>query len=545
MNKKPVYTDFLNSQWKPAPMFYAFKPNVRPYLLPRNRGTLPMPKSGHIQFGEVAAIAKAEFNPLPHRPALQLPGKIFNTIPAPQQKFLNAATVKLINSGKVKAVFKNGEKLNPLSMPIVSQMENSNMKLISLEMIKNAVMGLKKDAALGTEQQQLQAKSSYDNLIVAYSALVSRKDDNPENVKKIIAQYEKEMIAIYGPSIRKPVKEDVLSDIVFQIQRATSTLVELYEMIDSKKIGLPQVELEGEKEVEEEPEEEAEGEPKVGGEDEAKAPDPRTPEEQQLDNILSEYIDKGSEKEFIGNKINNDPKILGKLLIRLGDTWNDKNLVTSKMLLNISSKIIKKYDKIKDISELPIVIPSAEELNDEDTRYQFMDRVSDMFGFVVAPKVAPTVGAPTVSAEGISQQWYARHAASGFKKQDIFDDLHTYFEDRKYSVEDIENIIQECLNKLTAKEQKALYYANVDDSDKYDFRKQDEREAFLAALKEYVITPAAKLNDTSHTMKLAKAQQQQQAGPGRKRKSRKRPVIKSVKKLSPNINDAIMRLLKS
>jgi hypothetical protein len=37
----------------------------------------------------------------------------------------------------------------------------------------------------------------------------------------------------------------------------------------------------------------------------------------------------------------------------------------------------------------------------------------------------------------------------------------------------------------------------------------------------------------------------QQAGPGRKRKSRKRPTRKSVKKLSPNINAAIMRLLKS
>ena len=46
MNKKPIHTDFLNLQWKPAPMFYGFKPNVRPYILPHNRGKLPMPNLG-------------------------------------------------------------------------------------------------------------------------------------------------------------------------------------------------------------------------------------------------------------------------------------------------------------------------------------------------------------------------------------------------------------------------------------------------------------------------------------------------------------------
>ena len=51
-------------------------------------------------------------------------------------------------------------------------MKDSNMKLITLEMLKNAITGVKYDKALGTQQQQLQAKTAYDNLIVQYSALV-------------------------------------------------------------------------------------------------------------------------------------------------------------------------------------------------------------------------------------------------------------------------------------------------------------------------------------------------------------------------------------
>jgi len=238
MNKKPIYTDFLNAQWKPAPMFYGFKPNVRPYILPNNRGKLPMPKSGHIQFGRVSATDNADFNPLPNKPELQLPGKIFYTQPIPQQKFLNAATVKLINSGKVKAQFKNDLKVNPLSIPIIEQLANNNLKLISLEMIKNAVIGLKLDPTLGTEQQQLRARSSYDNLIVAYSGLVDKKQDDPENVKKIILQYEKEMVAIYGPSIKKPVTEETISSIRRLIIRLDNSLTELYEMIEKRPGGI-------------------------------------------------------------------------------------------------------------------------------------------------------------------------------------------------------------------------------------------------------------------------------------------------------------------
>ena len=62
-----------------------------------------------------------------------------------------------------------------------------------------------------------------------------------------------------------------------------------------------------------------------------------------------------------------------------------------------------------------------------------------------------------------------------------------------------------------------------------------------------MIDPAVSVNDTAHTLEMAKAKPKAQAqgGPGRKRKSRRRPAIKHVKKLSPNINAAIMKLLKS
>ena len=69
-------------------------------------------------------------------------------------------------------------------MPLVSQMADANLKAISLEMIKNAVIGFQYDPTLGTEQEQLRARSCYDNLIVSYTALVDKKQDNPENVKK-------------------------------------------------------------------------------------------------------------------------------------------------------------------------------------------------------------------------------------------------------------------------------------------------------------------------------------------------------------------------
>lgn len=278
MNKKPIYTDFLNAQWKPAPMFYGFKPNVRPYILPHNRGKLPMPKSGHIQFGEVAALDKAEFNPLPNKPELQLPGKIFNIVPAPQAKFLNAATVKLINSGKVKAVFKNMQKVNPLSMPMISQMANSNLKLISLEMVKNAIVGLKYDPELGTEQQQLRARTSYDNLIICYASLVDRKQDNPINVNKIINQYEKEMVEIYGPGIRKPVAEEILNATLAEIKDLDSKLVRLYEMITNHTIGDPEIEI---KEGDDPPTPPPEEEEELPPEEEELPPTP-PPEEEDL-----------------------------------------------------------------------------------------------------------------------------------------------------------------------------------------------------------------------------------------------------------------------
>jgi hypothetical protein len=570
MNNKKVTSDFLNHQWKPAPMFYGFKPNVRPYVLPHNRGKLPMPKSGHIYFNEVAALDKAKFNPLPNKPELQLPGKIFYTEPIPQQKFLNAATVKLINSGKVKAVFKSVQKLNPLSMPLVSQMADTNLKAISLEMIKNAVIGLKYDPTLGTEQEQLRARSCYDNLIVSYTALVDKKQDNPENVKKIIAQYEKEMIAIYGPGIKKPVKEDILRDIVFNIQRATSTLVELYEMIDSKKIGLPQVEQKeaeggaeegeggggegGAKEevkVKEEPdEEEIRKAAREKEEDEVRAKakaEGVQSEYDVMDDIENTFLNDQSRRYFVGDYLANDPQLLDKLLIRIADKWTDFNNISSNTLINIAYEMIRKYNKeVKDPLEAEIAIPSPEELNNDDVKYAFIQELSNIFKLLVEEKgvsVAPTVGAPTVSAEGISQKWYAAHSGTSFKEQGIFNNLYKDFGDQPMTEQQIKDIIVECVNKLTAKERKNIYFETMDDKEKYNLATNVGKDKFEKVFTTYIIEPAIEANAIAHRQELAKAQPQ--AGPGRKRKSRKRPSKKSVKKMSAKVNKEIFRLLKS
>jgi hypothetical protein len=224
-------------------MLYGFKPNVRPYILPRNRGILPMPKAGHIQFGEVAALDEAEFNPLPARPEIQLPGKIFEQMPIPEQKFLNASLVKLINSGKVKKIYTGVKLVTSIEAPIVAAMKSNNLKLITLEMIKNSVIGLKIDSKLGTTQQQLQARSAYDNLIVEYTALIDQQKDNPVEVQKIIDKYEKEMIRIYGKDIRKNASEKAIDELTFSINKLIASGQVLYDMINNRSIDKPQASL--------------------------------------------------------------------------------------------------------------------------------------------------------------------------------------------------------------------------------------------------------------------------------------------------------------
>jgi hypothetical protein len=48
---------------------------------------------------------------------------------------------------------------------------------------------------------------------------------------------------------------------------------------------------------------------------------------------------------------------------------------------------------------------------------------------------------------------------------------------------------------------KALYYANVDDKQPYNFEIGDDMEAFVNNLNEFVINPAVDLNDTAHMMR--------------------------------------------
>jgi hypothetical protein len=601
MNKKPIYTDFLNAQWKPVPMFYGFKPNVRPYILPRNRGKLPMPKSGHIQFGEVAAIAKAEFNPLPNYQELQLPGKMFSSVPAPQQKFLNAATVKLINSGKVKAQFRADQKINPLSMPIVGQMANNNLKLISLEMIKNAVVGLKRDPTLGTEQQQLQARTSYDNLIVSYAALVDRKQDDPENVKKLIAQYEKEMIAIYGPSIKKAVPEDVLNSVVDKIKEVDSSLARLYTLIQTNAISKPAVEGDlvpgefGEKEeVEGEAEGEAEGEEVKGPSEEelvarytmltGEAPDVvlqteaslkarfkqllvsyKTPNdiiktysspevrkplslgsiylfekepEKRMDELFkviktlgwgtsqdfkeqhllfkiyntlaADYKrligDPGDEYKKLNKKSNsltqkNSGQIMQKiklLAMNIRDALIEANVLKSKQIKQSPEPEGKEGDNIDDIIDKLINGKPVHIINllieEDDFQKASTTLMNRLLGLRAGVKVLATSGlSKNLDAIIRSSPQFAGVQIDNMKDDD----------DDKLRPDNIDNTITDQLGRIV---------------EIYNLLEEEEEE---------------------------EPEQQIQGAEGRKRKSRKRPTRKSVKKLSPNINAAIMRLLKS
>ena len=560
MNNKKVTTDWINPLWKPAPMFYGFKPNVRPYILPRNRGKLPMPKSGHIYFKEVAALDKAEFNPLPNRPELQLPGKIFYTMPQQSQKFLNAGTVKLINSGKVKAQFKNDQKVNPLSIPIVSQMANNNLKLISLEMIKNAVIGLKLDPALGTEQQQLQAKSSYDNLIVAYTALVDRKQDNPENVKKIVAQYEKEMIAIYGPSIKKKVAEDTLNEILLRIQQSTNTLVELYEMIDSKKIGLPQVEQK-EQGAEEGDEGEGEGEGVLLQPDEFGQAE-EDPTEEGFD--LPEPTIAGDDEEIasrwynanIGNLKRANFDTLYEGFTRAMSREEIENIIVQclRKLSGPQQKILYRatvsykeddnsYDlrRTEDVETLwenmnNLVIQPAIELNYNAQAQAFGSQVSVSGSSLKSSKKEERKDEPEApEPQTIAYKWYQKYKKQGFKVKGIFDNLYELFPNVPMNKDTIKEIVNQCLSRLTPDEMKELYYANVDDKQPYNLDEEDDMEAFVKNLDEYVIKPAVDLNDTSHAMRYAQTKEIKKQYYGKKlikgikKRSQKKQVVEQLK----------------
>jgi hypothetical protein len=624
MNKKPIYTDFLNAQWKPAPMFYGFKPNVRPYILPHNRGKLPMPKSGHIQFGRVAATDNADFNPLPNKPELQLPGKIFYTQPIPQQKFLNAATVKLINSGKVKPQFRSDQKVNPLSMPIISKIADNNLKLISLEMVKNSIIGLKYDPTLGTEQQQLQARSSYDNLMVCYSSLVNNDQASPINVQKIITQYEKEMVAIYGPGIKKPVATDLLNEALAKINELDATLAKLYETV--KTNGGVLVEPGDFGEV---PEEEGEVKAPDIGIVNGDLPPPYEEKEAEADalvvkpvkaipttyNIIKQYSKPKSRPNFIGDEYNDEQQPFNDLLNFMNTNWVRKDNKYAEVIRNISSKLLSisnGYDIINNTGKPEQKIPPIGVLNIKETREDILNELMKIYAVVIqnraltkievakakagpptappSPKGAPTPpkaptappspkGSPTPpkaptappSPQGAPPKAPTAppkppKAQASFEDPGVIAETLVKLQNNKYKGDLIDEFMKtkdpiKTLNdffdyiekenkknkstKLTLKrtwqningasvriENKDLSPANNITDPEYSFAEIDK-----TILK--VKTAAILLLD-----KLIK-QQAPQAAPGRKRKSRKRPAIKSVKKLSADVNNQILRLLRS
>jgi hypothetical protein len=597
MNKKPIHTDFLNHQWKPAPMFYGFKPNVRPYVLPHNRGKLPMPKSGHIYFKEVAALDKAEFNPLPNKPELQLPGKIFNIVPAPQAKFLNAATVKLINSGKVKAIFKNVQKINPLSMPIVSKIADTNLKLISLEMIKNAVIGLKYDPTLGTEQQQLGARSAYDNLIVSYTALVDKRQDNPENIKKLIHQYEKEMIAIYGAGIKKSVSEDILNATLAKINELDSTLTKLYENV--KLNGGVLVEPGDFGDVPEEEEEE-----EVKGPDikvfSGELPPPYEEAEAEADallikpivsktppdDIVRRYENDAERETFIGDVLNNDQQEFNDLLAFMDTNWETKKSYSAKVLQNIITKLLSKENYYNDKNKKGYPeqrVPSIRTLNRKETREDIMNELMRIFQNVIqnmlldraeaakaqagppkvptppptppkqptpppSPKVAPQgppQGPPQVAPKVLDIQG----VLNKLETKKINEDLITLFagtDDPAKTLNDFFDAIA-AMDRKSDKAKNVLRRAwnNIDElsTNKYKTLLNAPRNKNAQEL-EFANFNASLDKLRKDALGLLK-QELGQLGPGRKRKSRKRPIKKSVKKISAKVNKEIFRLLQS
>jgi len=616
MNKKPVHTDFLNLQWKPAPMFYGFKPNVRPYILPNNRGKLPMPKSGHIQFGRVSATDNADFNPLPNKPELQLPGKIFYTQPIPQQKFLNAATVKLINSGKVKPQFRSDQKVNPLSMPIISKIGDNNLKLISLEMVKNSILGLKYDPTLGTEQQQLQARSAYDNLIVCYSSLVNNDQASAINVQKIITQYEKDMVAVYGPRIKKPVATDLLNDALAKINELDATLTKLYETVKTNGgvlvepgILVEPGEFGGDPEEEKQPAKIFSGElpppyEEKEAEDEASTAKP-TVAIMNPDDIIKKYENAPERDTFIGDILNDEQVPFNNLLLLMDTNWTKKGSYSANVLQNISSKIlaISNYYVDKNGVGVKQRIPSKKVLNVKETREDIIRELAKIYTVVVqnraldrieaakatlgppkppppkvptpppSPKVGPQppkagpptppkVATPPPSPKGAPQppppqppppkvpmdtsnallklqnKKYKKDLIEEFNNTDdpiqTMNDFFKYIEEEKdKTTKDFKNTLKRTWQNIN---KASVRIENTDLSPADKISDPDYTPAQIDATILKVKTAA---------LLLLNKIMPPQAGPGRKRKSRKRPTIKSVKKLSADVNNQILRLLRS
>jgi hypothetical protein len=564
-----------------------------------------MPKAGHIQFGEVAALDKAEFNPLPNRPALELPGKIFNTMPIPERKFLNAATVKLINSGKVKAVFKNNQKVSPLSLPIVSQMANNNLKLISLEMIKNAVVGLKLDSALGTEQQQLQAKSAYDNLIVEYAALIDRNEAKPENVKKIILRYEKEMIAIYGPLIKRPVKEDILNATLDKINELDKSLERLYDLV---KLNGGSLVSPGEFGEPEEPEEQKVLDPsgdlpppyeEKEAEDDITIAKPVVPE-MTPEEIIREYIKPASKDTFIGDVLNLSQTKFKDLLDYMKNNWITKKDYSAKAFQNMITKLLSIYNYYvkKDTGINPFQrVPGIQRLKVDATRNTILDEMSKIYLLVVQyialekaqaakaqlgplkppppqvvptppqspqkpppPQVAPTPPqSPQKPPPPPSTQKPPPPPPPPMDIKTVFNELvagkfNNELMGEFYKTGNPSKAIDEYFNAISKRDIK-------EDKTKRILRKTLENLNITAAKLGVPELPvpaginAAKYNDANfdntlvevkdHANAIKSKIKENQGGPGRKRKSNKRPVRKSVKKIPPDVHNQILRLLKS
>jgi hypothetical protein len=346
MNKKLVQTDFLNPLYHPVKMNIVLNKTVKPPpFAPRNPNKEPMPKYGHIQFGETAARTMDVFNNKRKYVALQDPRKMYQTEPMPVGKFLNAGTVKRINMGRVAKFYSGVKLVSKIEAPIINVMKDSNMKLITLEMLKNAITGVKYDKALGTQQQQLQAKTAYDNLIVQYSALVDRKLDTPQEVKNIINAYERELEKIYGRDILKKAPEKQIETLTASINTIKGSLENLYDLISTGKISDPRLLLQQEREAEEE------------------IPELEELSERQLrsmsQNQRAEYLQRLSEQR---SKSRSEERIQGE---------EEKTQIRSRVVLpaNIDALMLAQLERIVSAEKAPPIVEQyRQETQDEIDR---------------------------------------------------------------------------------------------------------------------------------------------------------------------------------
>jgi hypothetical protein len=415
------------------------------------------------------------------------------------------------------------------------------------------------------------------------------------NVQKIISQYEKEMVAIYGPGIKKPVATDLLNEALAKISELDSTLAKLYETV--KTNGGVLVEPGEFGEVPEEEEEVTEPDIKIfsgelpppyeekEAEDEAIIVKP-TVAIMSPDDIIKQYENRAERDTFIGDILNDEQKEFNELLSFMDTNWNKKQSYSAKVLQNISAKLLSISNYYVDKNGVGIKqrIPSIKALNTQETRDYIMRELMKIYVVAVqnraldrieaskakagpptvppSPKGPPTAPTPPKAPTAPPSPQGAPPKAPPKPPMDI-NEVVAKLQNKKYKGD----LITEFMNTDDPIQTMNEFFKVIEDADnKLEPTKQLLRRTWVN-----INEPSIKINATDlappkaitdaelkpqnfdasvrkvkiGALEILDKLIKQQAGPGRKRKSRKRPAIKSVKKLSADVNNQILRLLKS